>query len=135
MNVTLTWNQGSRVLDLPLSESSFYKALSDELSQLPIPNRATVSCPLGNAVYDIIKKAGACFIREDSNSISFTASAADYPVVYLTCVNPTWNNYKFYKLEQKGDQVVATYGRIGTEKGEMFGERTHTYPKHKIAFY
>lgn len=130
MIVELTWNQGKKTMNLPTMESSFYQSLSSELSQLPIPNRATVSCPLGNAVYDIIKKAGACFIREDSNSISFAAPATDYPVVYLTCVNPTWNNYKFYRLEQKGDQVIATYGRIGTEKGEMFGERTHTYPKH-----
>lgn len=128
MRTEFTHNNGTKVESLPESEFEFYKGVSEILSALPIPNRVTVSCPYGTAIYDIIPRNGASFIREDSNSISLPGSK-DYPEVYLTCINPKFNNYKFYRLTQQGDQVIATYGRIGAEKGEVFGERTYTYPK------
>lgn len=128
MNVEITWNEGMQQLDLPAEESEFFKKVSEKLATLPIPNTATVSCPYGNAVYDIIKRSGAAFIREDSNTITLPGTSI-YSEVYLTCINPQYNNYKYYRLTPKGDQVIATYGRIGAEKGEMYGERTYTYPK------
>lgn len=51
-----------------------------------------------------------------------------YPTVYLTCINEEHNNYKFYKLEQTGNECIATYGRIGAGKGELYGERSCKYP-------
>lgn len=57
-------------------------------------------------------------------------SEPDYPSVYLVCVNPEHNNYKFYKLEDLHDgNIMATYGRVGASSHEMYGERTHIYPK------
>ena len=69
MNTEIVWNQDSQTVDLPQSENEFYKGLSEILTTLPAPNRATVSCPYGTAVFDVIKKGGAAFIREDSNTI------------------------------------------------------------------
>lgn len=128
MQTKVTWNDGSQTIDLPDSEFGFFKGVSDVLTTLPPPNQATVVCPYGTAIYDIIRKGGTAFIREESNNITLPGSRT-YPEVYLTCVNPQWNNYKYYHLKQVGDNVIATYGRIGAEKGEMYGERTYTYPK------
>lgn len=128
MNVEITWNEGTETLNLPAEESEFFRNVSEKLATLPIPNTATVSCPYGNAVYDIIKKSGTAFIREDSNTIVLPGRTT-YPEVYLTCINPQFNNYKYYRLTPKGDEVIATYGRIGAEKGDMYGERTYNYPK------
>ena len=80
MNTEIVWNQDSKTVDLPQSENEFYKGLSEILTTLPVPNRATVSCHYGTAVFDVIKKGGAAFIREDSNIICLPGSAA-YPEV------------------------------------------------------
>ena len=118
-------------IDLSERESTFYKKLSAILTTLPVPCCVSVFCPLGRAEYRLIKKSGAFFIKEEANTIRFTKSN-DYPEVYLTCINPQWNSYKYYRLTQQGDEVIATYGRIGVGKGEVFGERTHAYPKEML---
>lgn len=128
MNTVITWQGNTKTLDLPNDENSFYKGVSDVLSNLPAPNRAEIRCDgNGCATYDIIRRGGGAFIREDTNSLSITPGA-NYPEVHLVCINPNFNNYKFYRLRQHGNEVVATYGRIGAGKGEAFGEREYRYP-------
>ena len=132
MKTEIMWDTDSKILDLPdgTSESEFYKEVSGVLSSIAPPARVTVSCPYGTALFQVIKKSGAFFVKEDSNAINFPYDGNSYPEVYLTMVNPDHNNYKFYRLTQRGNDVIATYGRIGAEKGDPFGERTYTYPKH-----
>ena len=48
--------------------------------------------------------------------------------MFLT-VKPEKNAYKYYKLTPEKDTVLAEYGRMGTNKGELFGARTYRYPK------
>ena len=132
MKTEIVWDTDSKILILPddVSESNFYKEVSDVLSAITPPAKAEVSCQYGTAVFQIIKKSGAFFVKEDFNAIAFPYDGNSYPEVYLTMVNPEHNNYKFYRLTQRGNDVIATYGRIGAEKGDLFGERTYSYPKH-----
>lgn len=62
------------------------------------------------------------FVTEKKNSI-IGLEPSDYSPAYLTCINPESNNYKFYHLKPCSQGINATYGRIGTNRGEMFGAR------------
>ena len=112
-----------------VNEKNLYADIANYICQLSPPDTILIETPYGNAEYQLIKKGGAFFVREESNNIALP-DTADYDPVYLVCVNPTWNNYKFYKIEDVGGgQICATYGRIGAAANELFGERTHYYPK------
>lgn len=111
---------------MPDTEAEFYKELGDFMSELEAPKNVDISTEKGTAGYQLIPSAGAKFIREAYNDIYF-AAIGEYPKVYLTNINPERNNYKFYSLEQQGDKVVATYGRIGADDNDPFGVRTHMY--------
>lgn len=52
----------------------------------------------------------------------------DYKECYLTCINSESNNYKFYHMIPGIKGVDVSYGRIGAQKGEMFGERSISTP-------
>ena len=53
---------------------------------------------------------------------------SDYKECYLTCINSESNNYKFYHMIPRITGIDVTYGRIGANKGEMFGERSISTP-------
>ena len=127
MIVKISWKEGNEVLDLPNDENQFYQQVAKKIATLPVPNAVTVACSLGNVSYQLTKRSGTMFIREEKNSISFADGT--YPSCYLVCVNPEHNNYKFYKLEQNGNDIVASYGRIGAKKGELCGMRSYVYPR------
>lgn len=127
MIVKISWKEGNEVLDLPNDENQFYQQVAKKIATLPVPNAVTVACSLGNVSYQLTKRSGTMFIREEKNSISFADGT--YPSCYLVCVNPEHNNYKFYQLEQNGDDIVASYGRIGAKKGELYGMRSYVYPR------
>lgn len=109
------------------NENDFYQTIAKIIADIQTSDTVTVTCALGDARYQITPRSGTFFVREEYNRIHFSDKGT-YPSVYLICVNADKNNYKFYQLDQKGDDVVATYGRIGVAAGEMFGERTYTYP-------
>lgn len=112
-----------------INEGELYHQIAEYISKSEAPDVINVDCPCGTAEYQLIKKGEAFFVKENYNTISISQTEP-VPTVYLTMVNPQWNNYKFYKLEDCGNRnILATYGRIGADSNEMFGTRTHTYPK------
>lgn len=131
MKIMITYsNEPSNNLIADIDEGELYSFIAHELVKVDGPETAYVDAGAnGYAEFQIISKGGTSFIKENYNELKISPDEK-YKTVYLTCVNPVWNNYKFYKLEDIGnDQVLATYGRIGVSSNEMFGERTHIYPK------
>lgn len=106
-----------------------FKTIANYIAKVPAPNDVYVETDIGDAEFQLIKKSGAFFVREVYNNINISENEK-LGTVYLVMVNPEHNNYKFYKLEDcdNGD-ILATYGRIGASSNEVFGERTHVYPK------
>lgn len=80
------------------------------------------------AQYVVKKRSGTVCVIEERNT--FPEKKEKLQEVYLTCVDPEKNAYKFYRLTPLGDEVKASYGRMGTEKGQQFGERSFMYPAH-----
>lgn len=130
MFVTIKTPQGVMDKNMPDDENSFYRELSEIMVSLSDTGSVKVSTPIGNASYSLSKRSGTLLIQESDNNLNFPSNkrCSTYPTVYLTCVNEEYNNYKFYKLEAKGDLVIASYGRIGAAKGEIYGERSCEYP-------
>lgn len=126
MDIVFTSNKKRDTLSC--ENANIYKTIAKYISELSAPNDVDVETPLGDASFQLVKKGGAFFVREKFNNISINEDCT-FPAVYLVMVNPEYNNYKFYKLEDKGDQILATYGRIGASSHDVFGERTHYYPK------
>ena len=120
----------SEEIETPNDENGFYRVLAKKMASEQPPCTVKIQTPYGNASYGISNRSGTILIQESSNNIVFQDSmqCSKYPTVYLTCVNGEKNNYKFYKLEKQGDRVIASYGRIGAAKGELFGERSCGYP-------
>ena len=118
--------QDTVTVDLPEDESGFYCGLAKELVKFKTTPVINVECSAGHAVYSSVIRSGTILLNNLANRLFFRDNG-NYPTVYLTCVNEQFNNYKFYKLEQADSKVIATYGRIGAAKGELFGERTCIY--------
>ena len=70
---------------------------------------------------------GTRFIVELDNTMP-DRYLPDHEEPVSTCVDPNKNAYKFYKLEKIGSCVRASYGRMGVQKGKLFGERNFDYP-------
>lgn len=105
------------------------KLLAEEDCSRPIEvSVADAECLSHKIVYRISLRSGTRFIAELQNSMPDTFLPTSISPVFLTCVNPATNAYKFYKLERINSKVRATYGRMGVKKGELFGERTYDYP-------
>lgn len=125
------------VVDIESREQSdVCRAIAKELVTFEPTCTVQVSCEeLGSAAYQITTRSGTILVSETRNDFRFFGTPK-YPHVYLTCVEygendytgRDKNHYKFYELEQQGDEVIATYGRIGTSRGERFGERNCKYP-------
>ena len=71
------------------------------------------------------------YVTETKNSIT-GLKASSYKPAYLTCINPESNQYKFYHLKPGPSGIDATYGRIGSRQGDLFGDRSlkQPYPAH-----
>ncbi|MFR5032015.1 MAG: hypothetical protein ACLUCI_11925 [Blautia hansenii] len=103
-----------------LAEESVTQPVTVEITDCTNPNQFLK--------YRISLRSGTRFIVELDNTMPDCYLPTHIKPVFLTCVKPENNAYKFYKLEQLGHQVRATYGRMGVRKGELFGERNFDYP-------
>lgn len=94
MNVRITSksNTGLHTVE----EDGFYEFIAKEITNLSPPDHVLIDTPYGSAGYDLIQKGGGFFVREEYNNISILDKKV-CNTVYLVCVNPLWNNYKFYK--------------------------------------
>lgn len=136
MLTKIYWNDECQEITTQDNESEFYEKVAYKISQAPIPSTVRIVTESGeDAEYEITARSGTMFVKELSNSIVLNKS--NYKPVYLVCVNAEKNNYKYYQLEQAGDEVIATYGRIGAKEGEMYGTKTYSYPTRMfwIKFY
>lgn len=129
MNARIKWNGGNVTVDVPAAESDLWKEVGKQLPDMDIPNVIEVTTPYGNAVLNVTKrgtvmkngiKMPSMYVVPKYNLITGLQQSA-YPEAYLTCINPEGNNYKFYHLKPKTYGIDATYGRIGSERGERFG--------------
>lgn len=115
--------------DFETDDAKVYSDIAKYLSKANIAGKYDIYYSAYSALFQLINKGGTFFIRQEYSNIPYVDNTV-LPTVYLVMVNPEYNNYKFYKLEDVGDQVLATYGRIGASNHDMFGERTHYYPKN-----
>lgn len=110
-----------------------YRDVAKFLAAEPIGAPLTVMVcekdhPENRLTYKISQRSGTRFIVELENTMPDHARPKQISPVFLTCVKPESNAYKFYRLEPCGNQVKATYGRMGVAKGQLFGERSFMYP-------
>lgn len=121
----------------------FYKAIGELLPEIEIPNKLYISCHMGDAEF-LLKQRGtytkngevkpSLYVTEEYNNI-YGLTPSTYSDAYLTCINPESNNYKYYWLRPSADAIHATYGRIGSERGEMFGTKELKNPYEPHLFW
>ena len=86
-----------------------------------------IEIPDGYVVYSVGIRSGTQVVNEIENTLPALYNQG-YGEKYLTCIIPEKNSYKFYHMTPKGNEFVASYGCMGTEKGQLFGERSYVYP-------
>lgn len=111
---------------------NFYKEVAVMLSKEDVSDgskEVEIEVPTeGKVIYKISLRSGTPFIVQVYNDLPDSLLLFDAKPVYLTCVIPEKNSYKFYKLTPNGNDVLAEYGRMGARKGELFGARSFNYP-------
>lgn len=129
MQISIRWNEYTYSTDVSETEGDLWKEVASNLPTIPVPNKLLVDTPYGNAEFSITKrgtfvkdgvKKPSMYVVEDFNNIC-GLSKSSYEDAYLTCINPESNNYKFYWLKPKNYGIDATYGRIGSSRGDAFG--------------
>ena len=143
MKLSVTTKEGERVYEVKRSESEVWKKVGQLLPEITIPNFILVRFN-GEEASLTVKTRGtyikdgveypSMYVTVEYNYINLPSS--DYEDRYLTCIHPESNNYKFYWLRPQGNGTLqATYGRIGTERGEMFGERDLKNPYESYLYW
>ena len=110
---------------------NFYKDIAQHLKlnkTNKVPLSVTCTTEDGCVEYLITMRSGTVFIREVDNTMPESYVDCELDTKFLTYVDPDKNSYKFYKLQPDKNKVKASYGRMGVEKGEVFGERSFEYP-------
>ena len=110
---------------------NFYKDIAKRLINEKCTNNVTrikIITNDGEVSYAIRQRSGTQFICEEYNNLPDDYIDHNTSDKFLTCINPEKNAYKFYKLVVVGNEVKASYGRMGVKKGEQFGERSFMYP-------
>lgn len=115
--------------NLKVTIKDFYKTIAEKMSnESPGSHKVFVLVDNGIVEYAISPRSGTQFICEVKNTLPDKYLDKTIEDKFLTCVNPSKNSYKFYKLSVMNDEVKASYGRMGTNKGDLFGERSCNYP-------
>ena len=135
MNIKIHSNEGFYTTEAKATESECYKAIAKYIYALPVPNEITVETDFGDAKFKVVARGSyvkdgvthpSMHVVEEYNNIQLIEEL--YKETYLTCINPESNNYKFYWMKPAKDGISVTYGRIGAQKGEMFGARDVQIP-------
>lgn len=79
MYITITTNAGTQTAEVANTESGLYEEIGKHLLDLPIPNRMTVTTPVGDAEYDITQRG------------TFVKDGRTVPSMY---VKEVWNTSK-----------------------------------------
>ena len=126
------------------SESDVWKIVGECLEKVKIPNTLHVEYGYDSAVLTLKQRGKyikngitypSLYVTVDYNNICLPYS--DYDEKYLTCINTESNNYKFYWLKPDNSRNVidATYGRIGSERGDAFGVKDLQEPYESFLFW
>lgn len=134
MEVIYDNKTGTQVLQL--EKDCFYHDIAKKMSEEEqnLNGRVTVSCDDGRVSYGIRERSGTQCISQLSNSLPGDYMQVDLPSKYLTCVKQEKNSYKFYRLDECVNpdngklEFKASWGRMGTNKGELFGQRSCFFP-------
>ena len=111
------------------NESPFYKAIGERLSGLSVPNTIRIRVseyPDALLRYEVsergsYKKQGVSYPSMYLIEIADTVYEKlepfyEYAHVFLTCVNPESNNYKYYEIIPSGeDFFTVSYGRMNED--------------------
>ncbi len=146
----------TRILDIK-TPAEFYPTVAQEIIRAETGKSLIVRAETqdGYVTYKVGMRSGTQTIFEQKNTLPKEYLSALKPA-YLTCVEPEViaylqhlqshpaefcpdtfgkeitkrckNSYKQYKLVPSGDHVIAYYGRMAVQKGEIFGERSTKYP-------
>lgn len=109
--------------------TNFYKEIAEKLVEIGPDPAKTVRCTVGreSVSYKLCKRSGTIFIVEISNTLPDSLIDFNVESKYLTCINPAKNSYKFYRLIPCGSEVKVLWGRMGSNPGERFGEKSFVY--------
>lgn len=142
MLVKVEWKEGAgraaATADLPGDESGFWQGVSAYLEGMEVPNELSVSCELGEALFEVARRGSwfedgieypSMYVRETYNGIE-GLEPSEYPDVYLVCVNPESKggegSYKRYEMTQTAErEIEASYGPCEGHRGSS---GTVTYP-------
>ncbi len=111
------------------NESSFYRMIGERLIGLSVPNTITVTVdeyPGKEIVYDVkergtFRRGGvdypSMYVAEETDTVFEELEPSyDYRHVFLTCINPESNNYKYYEIIPSGeDFFTVSYGRMSED--------------------
>lgn len=138
MKDAFTFVSGNSVTTLALEceESAVMKEAGKMLLEADIPGVLEITSNAHGTARFTIGKRGK-YIKNGvempsmyvtCNYYGLDLASSEYADAYLTCVNLESNNYKFYWLRPNNScgrttSIGATYGRIGSERGEAFGEK------------
>jgi len=141
-SLNIRWNGGEKTVDCENTESDVWKEVGMILPELSIPNTVEVEFNGESARLDIGKRGTftkngvvkpSMYVVPSYNNIDLISS--EYQDAYLTCINPESNNYKFYWLRPTDAGINATYGRIGSERGEAFGVKDLQEPYDSYLYW
>lgn len=115
--------------EMDFTVNNFYHDVARVISKEPANvGMVEITCDGHKVQYMVQPRSGTMFITEVFNDLPDSFLDMAVKPRYLTCVDASKNAYKFYKLEKSGADVKASYGRMGVEKGKLFGERSYCYP-------
>lgn len=145
VNITTT-NGYSKTFSVKntVKESEFWKRVGKCLTEIEFPTKFEVEYEGDWASFEVSKRGTyikdgirkpSMYVKEIFNNIFLDFEP--YEEKYLTCINTESNNYKFYHLRPNNNREVidATYGRIGSERGEAFGVKDLQEPYPSYMFW
>ncbi len=145
VNVTTTngYNKSFSVKN-NVKESEFWEKVAKNLLEIDFPTKFEVDYEGDWASFEVSKrgtyikdgvKMPSMYVKEIYNNIFLDFEP--YEEKYLTCINTESNNYKFYHLrpDNKREVIDATYGRIGSDRGDAFGVKDLQEPYESYMFW
>lgn len=147
-NFTFVCGNAVKTVTLDCEESAVMEEAGKMLLDADIPGELEISSEKsGRAGFSIGKrgtyvkggvKQPSMYVTCDYYNLDLDGSL--YADAYLTCVNLESNNYKYYWLRPNNaagetTSIGATYGRIGSERGEAFGTKDLQDPYESYLYW
>lgn len=148
MEIKISYNHGNEelVLSQVTNVDNLYqfvgKLLLEEIDRKALPSQITATSDCGLCAEWTVKKRGY-YVKNGTSipSLYVTCERDDfwdfrlntgthYPHVFLTCINPESNNYKYYEMEDTYSKISAHYGRINATSNEKFGKRSTVFDRN-----